>query len=64
MGDVEHHLLLQHLVLDAGQGDIGIEGGDEQVGAAILQALPAARQHLGAKPQPGIGLFGQPIHQG
>ncbi|MNF64828.1 hypothetical protein D3C84_465730 [compost metagenome] len=47
VGDVEHHLLLQGLVLDAGQGDVGIEGGDKQVGAAIFQTLPTARQHLG-----------------
>ncbi len=63
VGDIEHHLLFQHLMLDAGHDDIRVEGGDEQVGAAILQTLPAARQHFGAQSEPGIGLLGQPIYQ-
>ncbi|MNF29399.1 hypothetical protein D3C84_100990 [compost metagenome] len=63
VGDIEHHLLLQRLVLDAGQHDVGVEGGDEQVGPAIFQALPAARQHLGPQPQPGVGELGQALHQ-
>ncbi len=63
VGDVEHHLLLQRLVLDAGHHDVGIEGGDEQVGPAILQTLPTARQHFGPQPQSGIGQLGQPLHQ-
>ncbi len=63
VGDIEHHLLPEQLVLDAGHHDVGIEGGDEQIGAIILQTLPAARQHLGPQPQPGIGQLGQPFHQ-
>ena len=64
MGDVEHHLVLDHLMLDAGHHDVRIDGGDQQVGATIFQTLPATRQHLGPQPQSGIGLLGQLLHQG